>query len=271
VLTVGATRGAGPPSSSVGAGKLRRMSRLFRDDGRSVTVALDHALVTGRGPDYSHAVRAVAAARPDAVLASWHMARACASSFGPLGLVLRLDGGMSELGAAQADDVSATLYRIEDALALGADAVIVLSYPGRRDEHHSLRRLAALCSHAERVGMPVVAEVIPGGWGEEIPWTVESVARAARISAELGADVVKTVCPCAPSEFGAVVAACPVPILVLGGPHAASDDAVVELGAGVVRAGAAGIAFGRNVWGRDDPAAMVRRLNAAVHDGAGAR
>ncbi len=145
----------------------------------------------------------------------------------------------------------------------------MLSYPGRRDEHHSLRRLATLCSHADALGMPVVAEVIPGGWGEEIPWTVESVSRAVRISAELGADVVKTVCPCPPSEFGAVVEACPVPILVLGGPHAASDDAVVELASGVVRAGAAGIAFGRNVWGRDDPAAMVARLNAAVHDGEG--
>jgi class I fructose-bisphosphate aldolase/fructose-bisphosphate aldolase/2-amino-3,7-dideoxy-D-threo-hept-6-ulosonate synthase len=254
----------------VGAGKERRMRRLFREDGRTLMVALDHALVTGRGPGYAREVAAVAAARPDAVLVTWHMARSGAGLFAQSGLVLRLDGGMTDLGAGQAGDASATLYSVEDALAMGADAVIVLAYPGRHDEHHSLRRLAALCARCEQFGLPVVAEAIPGGWGQEIPWTVESVARAARITAELGADVVKTVCPGDPSEFAAVVEACPVPVVALGGPRADSEDAVIELARGVVRAGAAGIAFGRNVWGAADPGATVRRLEEAVHCGTGA-
>ena len=41
-----------------------------------------------------------------------------------------------------------------------------------------------------------------------------------------------------------------------------------EAARGVVAAGGAGVAFGRNVWGSDDPAALVGRLLEAVH-GAG--
>jgi DhnA family fructose-bisphosphate aldolase class Ia len=34
-----------------------------------------------------------------------------------------------------------------------------------------------------------------------------------------------------------------------------------------VDAGGSGVAFGRNVWSRKDPGAMVRALRAIVHDG----
>ena len=77
--------------------------------------------------------------------------------------------------------------------------------------------------------------------------------------------MVKTVCPGPPEEFAAVVHACPAPIVALGGPQMASEDDVVSVAAGVVRAGAAGIAFGRNVWSSPDPSKLLARLNEAVH------
>jgi DhnA family fructose-bisphosphate aldolase class Ia len=110
-----------------------------------------------------------------------------------------------------------------------------------------------------------MAEVIPGGWGQAVPWTIDNVARGARIGAELGADVIKTVCPGDPREFAAVVEACPVPVVALGGPRMTSDDEVVALASGVVAAGAAGVAFGRNVWGSPDPRALLTQLHEAVH------
>jgi DhnA family fructose-bisphosphate aldolase class Ia len=109
--------------------------------------------------------------------------------------------------------------------------------------------------------------VIPGGWGQAVPWSIESVSMGARIAAELGADIVKTVCPGDTAAFSAVVEACPVPVVALGGPRMASEDDVVALARGVVEAGAAGIAFGRNVWGSPDPAALLGRLHDAVHGG----
>jgi DhnA family fructose-bisphosphate aldolase class Ia len=254
-------------SSSVGAGKLRRMHRMFQADGRALFVAMDHAAYMGQGPSYDGGLQSIAAGRPDGILATWNIARTQPELFARSGLVLRVDGGTSELGERAGGDVGDVLCDVDDALSMGADCVVMLAFPGQHDEHLSLRRLGNLAAQCERVGLPVMAEVIPGGWGQAVPWSIESVALGARIAAELGADIVKTVCPGDPAEFSPVVAECPVPVVALGGPRMRSEDDVVGLAAGVVMAGAAGIAFGRNVWGSPDPAALLGRLHEAVHPG----
>lgn len=252
------------PNSAVAAGKTRRFRRVVRADGRACLVAIDHAAYMGAGPPLD-AMAAIAAGGPDAILATWHAARSHAETFADAGLVLRVDGGVSELGEYAAGDVSAILHRAEEAISIGADAVVLLVFPGIPDEERSLLRLARLASECEQLGLPVMAEVIPGGWAKTVAWSIDNVARGARIAVELGADIVKTVCPGPPEEFAAVVDACPAPVVALGGPKMESEDDVVALAAGVVAAGAAGIAFGRNVWGSTDPATLVRRLRHAVH------
>lgn len=251
--------------SAIGAGKTRRMYRLLRPDGRTVVVALDHAAYMGAGPDYGQALAAIALGEPDGILATWHLARWRPEIFARVGLILRIDGGTSDLGEHATVDTGAVLYRVEDALCLGADAVVVLVFPGAPEEHLSLQRLARLCGECERVGMPVMAEVVPGGFQDHAAWTVDKVARGARLAAELGADIVKTVCPGEPERFATVVEACPVPVVVLGGPRRQSEDEVVALARGVIAAGAAGIAFGRNVWASPDPRRLLARLRNAVH------
>jgi DhnA family fructose-bisphosphate aldolase class Ia len=49
----------------------------------------------------------------------------------------------------------------------------------------------------------------------------------------------------------------------------ATEDDVVALARGVVEAGAAGVAFGRNVWGSEKPRRLVERLRDAVHGARG--
>jgi DhnA family fructose-bisphosphate aldolase class Ia len=56
-------------------------------------------------------------------------------------------------------------------------------------------------------------------------------------------------------------------VLALGGPKMESEDDVVDLAAAVVAAGAAGIIFGRNIWGSSDPAGLLKRLHGVVHGG----
>jgi len=251
--------------SAVGAAKQRRANRLFGDDGRGVFVALDHAAYMGSGPPLGQPMHDIGVARPDSVLVTWHVARAYPEVFARCGLVLRLDGGVSELGGFPSDDVSGLLHGVEDALEIGADAVVVLGYPGAADEHLSLQRLASVTTECEKVGLPVMAEMIPGGFGRAVEWSVENISKAARLGAELGADIVKTVCPQDPADFAEVVAACPVPVVALGGPKMDDEDSVVSVASGVVAAGGAGVAFGRNVWGSPEPGKLVRRLMEAVH------
>ena len=250
--------------SAVGAGKTRRIRRFVGRDGRAVLVAIDMQLATGSGPAPS-VVEAVAEGRPDGMLVTWQIARRYPEAFAECGLILRMDGAVTHLDRYGTGDGLSLMYRAEQAAMIGADAVILMVYPGMSEERLSLRRLAALVGECERIGMPVLAESIPGGWNQEVPWDTENIARSARICVEIGADAVKTMAPTQIDEFGEVVKGCEAPLFVLGGPKRDSEDEVVGYAAGVVAAGASGICFGRNVWGASDPRAMVRRLGRAVH------
>jgi DhnA family fructose-bisphosphate aldolase class Ia len=157
------------------------------------------------------------------------------------------------------------MYGAEQAAIIGADAVVLMAFPGADDEHLSLRRLAAMVKEGEQLGMPVIAESIPGTWARTIPWDAEHIAKSARICVEIGADAVKTMAPPDLADLPEVVANCEAPLFILGGPKKDSEAEVLEYAADVVAAGASGIAFGRNTWGAEDPTEMVRSLHAAVH------
>jgi DhnA family fructose-bisphosphate aldolase class Ia len=265
-MAEGSNRDGSRLLSAVAAGKRRRARHLLGPDGRAVFVAMDHPAYMGMGVPTA-AIDAIATGCPDAILATWQLARSHPEAFAASGLVLRIDGGVSEIGEPPSSDTSSLLYTAEEAMVLGADAVVIMIFPGTPDEEKSLGRLARLSAECEMLGLPVMAESIPGGWARTVPWTAETVGRGARIAIELGADIVKTMCPGPVEEFAAVVDACPGPVVALGGPKVDDEDQVVALARGVVEAGGAGVAFGRNVWGSADPGALVTRLLDAVHGG----
>ena len=68
-----------------------------------------------------------------------------------------------------------------------------------------------------------------------------------------------------PTEGIVDAVACGVPVLVAGGAMAADRDAMLGAVREAIRAGAAGVAFGRNVWGDADPADVVAALREIVH------
>ncbi len=250
--------------SAVGAGKRRRVARFTGPGGRAMLVAVDLQSATGAGPP-SHIVRRVAEGGPDGILVTWQIARRYPESFARCGLLLRVDGAGTLFGQPASTDELSLMYRAEQAAVIGADAVVVMAYPGMEGGAASLRRLAALVGECEQIGLPVVAESIPGGWGGDVPWDAEHIGRAARICVEIGADAIKTMAPANPPDLAEVVENCEVPLFVLGGPRRDSEDEAVAYARQVVEAGASGIVFGRNVWGAGDPTYMVRRLYSAVH------
>jgi len=94
------------------------------------------------------------------------------------------------------------------------------------------------------------------------------LALACRVSAELGAHLVKTYyC----EDFAKVVEGCPVPLVVAGGPKLDSDRAALELARSAIDQGAHGIDMGRNIWQSDHPVAMLKALRSIVHEKATVR
>jgi fructose-bisphosphate aldolase, class I len=158
---------------------------------------------------------------------------------------------------------------VQDAAALGADAVVVMHFVGAPVEMDTLQNLAEAVAQCQRAGLPLLVEALACPH-PNIPDIFDPavIALAARIAAEYGADFVKTTYSGDPESFGQVVRGASVPVLVLGGERMNTDRAALELTHGAVAAGAAGIVMGRNIWQAPKPAEMVRALRAIIHDGA---
>jgi class I fructose-bisphosphate aldolase len=243
----------------------RRMNRIFREDGKALIVALDHGLIDGpkQGLERPGTIIAqVAAGGADAILTSYGVAQRFARELAPLGFILRLDGGATSLG--DSGGPGSLFFGVEAALKLGADAVAISAFPGSPVEVASLERLAHVIEAAHGWGLPVMAEMVPGGFDSPPEMrTVHAVALAVRVAAELGADFVKT--PYV-AGFETVAASCYVPVVVLGGAKRGNEAIMLADIRGAMAAGGAGVAIGRNIFQADDPAAMTAAVAAIVHE-----
>jgi class I fructose-bisphosphate aldolase/fructose-bisphosphate aldolase/2-amino-3,7-dideoxy-D-threo-hept-6-ulosonate synthase len=246
---------------------IRRLNRIFRADGRALIVAMDHGLLDGpcKGLERpGETIVKIAAGGADAVLTSYGIARRFAHELAPLGLILRADGTLTSL--AKADALGKLFFGVEEALRLGAEALAVSGYPGSPREAESLRAIATLSGQAHEWGLAVLAEMVPGGFDSAPEFrTLDAISLAARVGAELGADLIKT--PYV-SGFERAINGCFAPVVILGGAKRGRErDMLVDIQA-AVQAGAAGVAIGRNIFQAEDPTAMAASIAAILHDGA---
>jgi fructose-bisphosphate aldolase/2-amino-3,7-dideoxy-D-threo-hept-6-ulosonate synthase len=91
------------------------------------------------------------------------------------------------------------------------------------------------------------------------------VAQAARLGAELGADIVKTNYTGDVTTFKEVVRGCPVPVIIAGGPFVKNPQDFLKMVHDSLEAGASGISIGRNVFQHRNPFAMTKALSEIVH------
>jgi DhnA family fructose-bisphosphate aldolase class Ia len=166
---------------------------------------------------------------------------------------------------------------VEDAvgLALRLDAACVvvnlLSLPARPNLYREcVANVTALRAACDAVAMPLMVEPLamkPGADGYAVNGDADTVVTLVRQAVELGADVIKADPTDDLGEYGRVIeAAGRIPLLVRGGGRAPAEE-IVRRTEDVMRHGAAGIVYGRNVIQHEKPAAMVRALMAIIHDG----
>jgi class I fructose-bisphosphate aldolase len=241
------------------------MYRLFRENGRSVVVAMDHGLGSNVYPglaDPSHVIDAVVAGGADAVLTTFGILKQFYHQMKSVGVILRMDGGNSELMGGPLD--MRLLYSVEDALRLGADSVACMGFPGCPLEPQTLGNVATLAGQCQTWGVPLMAEMLPGGFVNPTLNTSEHTRLAVRLGIELGADLIKTRFPGSSEPFGQVVENCYRPVLVLGG-SVVNEVSLLTSVESAMAAGAAGVVVGRNIWGHADPQAMVEAICKIVH------
>jgi class I fructose-bisphosphate aldolase len=241
----------------------------MRNDSKSFIIAMDHGVTLGpvRGlEDMQATVDHVVNGGADAVL--FHKGIAKHVDTHGSGMIIHVSASTK---LASKPNLKVGVCTVEEAIRLGADAVSAHINIGSLEEDQMLELLGNLSERCDSFGMPLVAMMYPRGPSIKNENEFEAVAHAARIGAELGADVVKTVYTGDRESFRRVVRSCPVPVVVAGGPRMTTDMEVLELGESCMKVGAAGLSFGRNVFQHNNPEYMSRALSAIVHDGASAK
>ncbi|MHC1631293.1 MAG: 2-amino-3,7-dideoxy-D-threo-hept-6-ulosonate synthase [Methanotrichaceae archaeon] len=250
-------------------GKSVRMERIFnRETGRTVIIPMDHGVTVGpiKGiRNMNDTVNAIASGGADAAVVHKGAAVFGHRGYGrDLGMIIHLSASTT-LGPDPNNKV--LVATVEEALKLGADGVSIQVNVGADDESQMLATLGEISRKCQEWGMPLLAMMYPRGRKIEDEYKAEYIAHAARVGAELGADIVKTSYTGDAESFAEVVESCPAPVIIAGGPKTDSESEFLKMVEDAIKSGARGVAIGRNVFQHDDPTLMTRRICSIVHQG----
>ena len=247
-------------------GKTRRLNRIFRDDNRTVIVPMDHGVSIGPVigiENMQNTVTHLLKGGADAFVL--HKGIAKRVNVGQAGLIVHLSAISNLTPNCQC---KTQVGSVREAIRLGADAVSVHVNVGAQDECIMLATLGKVARECDQYGMPLLAMMYPRGPKIPNEHDATAVAHAARIGAELGADLIKTNYTGDPATFKRVLEGCPAPVVIAGGPKAETPVETLQMVHDAVKAGASGLSIGRNVFQHKNQTLMVKALGAIVHDGA---
>jgi class I fructose-bisphosphate aldolase len=249
--------------------KRRRLSRIFAKDGKSVTLALDGYYFSTKTDGIDNTLRQLPSLVEqglDCALVTYGMLKNFKDELNAVPIVLRVDGTVNIFDNTVPD--TAQVFSVEDAIKVGAEGVVCMTFPGAFNEEKTHNLAMRLAQAADAWNLPLIVESLPYGY----PVTSDDsnnpvvIAAAARAAVELGADIIKTRFS-GSAEDRMIVEASGVPVLALGGPKTGIDGYFTFVHH-CMQMGAKGVAVGRNITQDPHPAKVVAGLNAIIHQGA---
>ena len=245
-------------------GKDVRLSRITRK-GRVLCIPMDHSLTVGpiAGLEDAEAtINQIARGGATAFLVQKGIIKSLKRPV-PIGMIIQLSASTS-LGMAPNRKV--LIGSGLESLRLGVDAISIHVNIGGKEEPEMLQQLGMIADECDAYSVPFIAMMYPRGENIKDPSDPEVVAHVARIGAEAGADIVKTVYTGNPETFKEVVRKCPVPVVLAGGSKVESDEALLRMTQEVMQAGAMGVTYGRNVFQHKNPMLITKALKMIVID-----
>jgi len=248
-------------------GKIIRMERIIsRETKRTVIIPMDHGITLGpiKGlENLKETIDKVAQGGANVILLHKGMVRAGHRGGGKdVGLIIHLSGSTS---LSPDPNAKVDVCTVEEAIKLGADGVSIHVNLGAETESKMLENFGKISKICQEWGMPLLAMMYTRG--KKIPnqFDVKYVKHAARVGAELGADVVKVNYTGSPESFKEVVDGCPVPVVIAGGEKVESDKDLLKMVDGALKGGATGVSIGRNAFQHKNPIKIVSIIGEMVH------
>ncbi len=251
-------------------GKAIRLERIIdRNSGKTVIVPMDHGVTVGPIDglaDMRATISKIVEGGANAILMHKGIVQAGHRGTGKdVGLIIHLSGSTTMSPDPNAKELVCT---VEEAIKLGADAVSIHINLGAETDGAMLRQFGLVSRQCAEWQMPLVAMMYTRGPKIKNEYDVANIKHAARVGAELGADIIKVVYTGSPESFAEVVGGCPVPVVIAGGPKMGSDEEIFKMVEGALKAGAKGVSIGRNAFQHKRPDKMVEALCKMVHKGA---
>ncbi|MHC2492044.1 aldolase [Sinorhizobium meliloti] len=261
-----------------------RMNRLF-NGGRCLDVAIDHGVCNEPSflsglENMEAVVKALTAAAPDAIQMNYGQADLLQDLPGKdkPALVMRIDMG-NPYNRIRHRDMWAVLQNEAEpligALAMDAACVVVNLFmlPDEPDLFRQcVQNIARVRADCDKYRMPLMIEPlvmqpVTEHGGYMVDGDADKIVTLTRLAREMGADIVKADPTNDVDEFHRVVEAARCPVLVRGG---GKEDlrSVLDKSAALMKQGAMGMVYGRNIYQHSNPKAVVRALMAIVHDNA---
>ena len=258
-----------------------RMNRLF-GNGRCLDVAIDHGVCNEPSfldglENMPAVVKALVDAKPDAIQMNYGQADLLQDIPGKdkPALVMRIDMG-NPYNRIRHRDMWAVLQNeaepLVGALEMDAACVVVNLFmlPDEPDLFRQcVQNIARVRADCEKYGMPLMIEPlvmqpVTERGGYMVDGDAEKIVTLTRLAREMGADIVKADPTTNAEAFYRVVEAARCPVLVRGG---GKEDlrAVFDKSAALMRQGAVGMVYGRNIYQHANPSAVVRGLMAIIH------
>ncbi|MCP4760410.1 MAG: class I fructose-bisphosphate aldolase family protein [archaeon] len=254
-------------------GKSIRLERIMdRESGNFLLIPMDHGLTVGtiKGlEDMPKIINQVSIGGANAVIV--HAGIAAAGHRGTtqpelqgkdIGLIIHLSASTS---LSPTPNQKVLVCSVDEALRMGADAVSVHINIGDETEPSMLEQMGEVSEACRYWGMPLIAMMYPRGPKINIEHEPDVVNIAARAGAELGADIVKTNYTGDIDSFREITKGCPVPIIIAGGPKLETTTDVLHMISDAMKAGARGVAMGRNVFQAEDPINLVKAISMIIH------
>jgi class I fructose-bisphosphate aldolase len=263
-----------------------RLERLFNPESHHcLDVAIDHGFFGESSmlegiEDMPKCVDTLVKANPDAIQLTVGQAELLQKTPGKLKptLVLRTD-----VANVYGNQLPPHLFSrmienpVEQALRLDAVCVVVnlFNIPGRSEvTDQCIQNILKLKPECDRFQMPLMIEPLvfqenhkAGGY--MVDGDFKKILALVRQAAELGADIIKADPTDDVSIYHKIVEVARVPVLVRGGGKAAIPD-ILKRTEELMKQGASGIVYGRNIIQQPDPFGMTKALMSIVHDGANA-
>jgi len=258
-----------------------RLNRLLGDDGKCFDVAIDHGFFNELSfldgiENMNTAVNAIFKANPDAIQLSPGQSHLLQNYPGKLkpALVLRTDIANVYNKSLPSHLFSELIQEpVETALRLDAACAVVNLFliPGKAELYHQcVKNINTPKVQCDKYALPLMIEPLvmkdsdAGGYG--VDGNPEKIIPLVRQAVELGADIIKADPTTDISIYHKVIeVASGRPVLVRGGGKAKEED-ILQRTYDLMKQGAKGIVYGRNVIQHPNPTGMTKAFMSIVHE-----